>query len=112
MDRILTVRELLAGDEPPLDHWVLLPDEPKWQLDTRCAIVEGDELDEPEDHPLAAEHALIGCAIGTNEVQDIIANAKEQIAAPSPDQLLAAFEYYIDNDAFIDFAENDATSGG
>ena len=112
MNRVLTVRELLTGDELPYDHDVVLPDEPKWRLETRCAIVQGEEFDDPVEHPLAAEHALVGCAIGTNEVQDIIANAKEQIAEPSPGQLLAAFEYYVDNDAFIDFAENDETSGG
>jgi hypothetical protein len=102
MNMLLTVRELLTTETLPFDHHVLLPDDPKWNAQTSCAIVESDEIANPEEHPLAVANGLT-ISIGTNEVRDIIYNAQEQIADATFDQLLEAFQFYLDNDAFIDF---------
>jgi hypothetical protein len=104
MNKLLTIGELLRDEQLPFDHGIVLPEEPKWRLDTVCAIVESDEMAEDEDHPLAIENNLT-CSIGSNEVMDIIANAHEQLAHATVEQLLEALEYYCDNDAFIDFNE-------
>lgn len=102
MNKLLSLRELLSDRTLPFDHHVLLPSESKWHLDTLCAIVESDEIAEPENHPLALENKF-SCSIGTNEVLDIIANAREQVPRATVEQLLDAFEFYYENDAFIEF---------
>lgn len=104
MNKLLTLRELLGDKALPFDHHVLLPSKQKWGLDTLCAIVESDEIMETKDHPLALENKL-SCSIGTNETLDIVANAREQIPQAIVEQLLAAFKFYYDNDAFIEFGE-------
>ncbi|HZL87195.1 MAG TPA: hypothetical protein VFB96_02365 [Pirellulaceae bacterium] len=102
MNQLLTLGEVLTNDAIPFDHHLCLPEGVDWNGDTRCAIVESDELSGPEEHPLAVAHKLI-CTIGTNEVQDIIFNAKAQLPEASADKLLEAFCFYFDNDAFIEF---------
>jgi hypothetical protein len=104
MNKLLSLRELLGDKSLPFDHHVLLPTESEWHLDTLCAIVESDEITEPENHPLALENKF-SSSIGTNEVLDIIANASAQISQATAEQLLAAFEFYYNNDAFIVFGD-------
>ena len=36
-------------------------------------------------------------------MEDIITNAKNQLSTPSIEQLFEAFQFYIENDAFIEF---------
>jgi hypothetical protein len=102
MNQLLTLREVLSNDELPYDHHLCLPAETEWNAETRCAIVESDEINDPDQHPLAVAHELTR-TIGTNEVLDILINAREQLPKADFDKLLDALLFYCDNDAFIDF---------
>src|SRR5262245_21743030 len=105
MNQLLTLREVLTHHAIPFNHHLCLPGDAVWTAETRCAIVADDELDDPEQHPLAVAQKVT-CTIGTNEVRDIVINAREQLPHADVNELLKAFLYYCDHDAFIDF-END-----
>jgi|SRR4029453_7305622 hypothetical protein len=103
MNVVLTLGEVLRiGEDLPFRHSLFLPLENSWNATTPCAILDADDLDEPDQHPMAVEHG-VRSVIGTNEVQDIVTNAREQLPAITSEQLLEAFLFYIDNDAFIVF---------
>ncbi|MNN82388.1 hypothetical protein D3C81_1993180 [compost metagenome] len=61
--------------------------------------MEDDEDDVPE---LAKDNDLID-ALSIQTIQDIVNNAYEQKSNCTIEELLKAYLYYFDNDAFIDF---------
>jgi hypothetical protein len=75
---------------------------------TPCAVIPPDESDNPDDlrpddlPPFAKEHGL-RYALGIAAVQDIIANARLQKPNADVGDLLTAFLFYFDHDAFIVF---------
>lgn len=104
MGHLTTLREALELADASADHAALfLPKDEVWSLDTTCALLEVDPFDDSEaPQPLVQRHGL-GYALSVPQVQDILSNARQQLAAPSSEQLLAAFQFYYDHDAFIDF---------
>jgi hypothetical protein len=105
MNKVLTLGEVLEiGEDLPFRHFLFLPLKVGWKATTPCGILDADELDDPDQHPIALERSL-SSVIGTNEVQDIVVNARTQLPNATVDQLLTAFLFYIDNDAFIDFSD-------
>lgn len=74
----------------------------KWGLNTRCVLPELDPYDE-ETYKQVIEGMTY--VLGITDVQDIVWNAKAQIPNATQQQLLDAFLYYFDHDAFIDFAK-------
>jgi hypothetical protein len=109
MNVVVTLGEVLGiGEDLPFSHFLYLPLDVVWDATTPCAILDDDYLEDPDQHPIAVEHGLKS-VIGTNEVQDIVINARDQIVAATGELLLEAFLYYIDNDAFIDFSERGGT---
>jgi hypothetical protein len=106
MNVVLTLGEALrVGEDLPFSHSLFLPLDVSWNATTPCAILNADHLDDPDQHPIAIEHGFRS-VIGTNEIQDIVINAREQLSAATVEQLLEAFLFYIDNDAFFDFQES------
>jgi len=105
MNVVLTLGEVLGiGEDLPFSHSLFLSLDVVWDATTPCAILDVDELEDPAQHPIALKHGLQDI-IGSNEVQDIVINARDQIVGATGEQLLEAFLFYIDNDAFIDFSE-------
>jgi hypothetical protein len=104
MERLISLREALAHAETsPHNAALFLADDAAWALDTPGAILAVDPYDDGEyDLPFARQHGLRH-VLSVAQLQDIVANAREQIAEPTPGQLLAAFLFYFDRDAFIDF---------
>jgi len=100
MNKLITLRDVLLGaSEMQWDATVFLPSGERWALDSRCAIFADDQGDEPE---FTREHGL-RYSLGVAQVQDIVSNAKSQVADATADQLLAAFLFYFERDAFIVF---------
>ena len=64
------------------------------------------EITPDKQHEFATVAQAEGVSLSVAQVQDIIANAREQIAEPTPEQLLTAFLFYYDRDAFINFGES------
>lgn len=103
MPQALTIRELLARrDTLPEGHWVFIPAERALQDMTVCLIVE-PELLEDVDRPAQAA-ALGPCdELQTDDVIDIIENARAQKPHAGSSELWQALEFYLAHDAFIDF---------
>lgn len=98
----MTLRDLLNEPESfPWNFALFLPQDEYWTLNTTCKILDPNECDDDEQH-LAAEG--FHCALGINLVQSIVHNARAQKASVSLEDLLSAFLFYYDNDAYMEFS--------
>jgi hypothetical protein len=106
MERLIPLREALTlAEASPHDAALFLPGDGGWAIDTPCAILAVDPYDDGEADPPFARQWGLRRALSVAQFQDIVANAREQIAEPTPEQLLNAMLFYYDRDAFIDFGE-------
>ncbi len=102
MGRLITLREALdLADDSPDDAALFLPPGGDWTLYTHCAILEVDRYDDSESPPPFARQNGLARALSVPQIQDIVINARQQVAEPSPEQLLAALLFYYRRDAFI-----------
>ncbi|KVX24588.1 hypothetical protein WL02_32165 [Burkholderia ubonensis] len=80
--------------------WLHLPPTP-WTLDTVGAFAP-DTTDPDEDTvPDIAKQPGWRITLDSATIEDIVINAHEQVDDPGILQLLDAFVYYVENDAFI-----------
>lgn len=79
-------------------HYLYLPMDELWQLETRCAVLADSDLD---GVPHVAQKNGLSYALGVAAIQDVVANVEEQVKDAKVDQLLQAFLFYYDHDAFI-----------
>jgi hypothetical protein len=94
---------LSAADRLPLDADLFLPFDEVWQPSTRCIVERVDRYaDEPEVPEVAARNGL-SRALQVAQVRDIVDNARQQRPGAGAAELVAAFLFYYDRDAFIDF---------
>jgi len=105
----MTLQEALldiAGQ--PETAWVYLPADKNWDLNSMCAILESEEVPpELEDEldagvPAFAKANDLIQALPVTVVQDVTQNALAQRPGASPTDLLEAFLFYYEHDAFID----------
>lgn len=73
-----------------------------WGLDSKGGVLPVGETDEV---PEAAGALGLEYVLGIDAVRQIISNAAQQRPELTDEQRLAAFLFYYDNDAFIDFDE-------
>jgi hypothetical protein len=90
----------------PKGYSLYLPKGVEWKLDTRCAIldsmdVETNDDDEPE---FAKAHGLTWI-LHVEDIESIMINAEEQIGSLCVEDILLAFKYYEEFDAFVDFED-------
>ncbi|MBN3815647.1 hypothetical protein G3N57_03095 [Paraburkholderia sp. Se-20369] len=81
--------------------WLYLPQMP-WTLDTEGAFALENTTD-PDEHVVPDIAKQPGWRITLNgaTIEDIVINAHDQVDDPSLSQLLDAFVFYVENDAFI-----------
>ena len=92
---------LLDPDRFPWDRFLFLPRGAEWTLETKGAVLHEEDLDvEPPEAELANGMRY---ALSISQVCEIVENARQQRARPSAGDLLRAFQYYFDHDAFITF---------
>jgi hypothetical protein len=106
MEKLLKLKDVLvnAEDYSFRDSLYLTMDK-NWNLNSDCAVLNSDDLETDEEDPkFALENGLI-YALGIHDVQDIVINAKEQNLNCTGEDLLQAFLFYYNNDAFIDFSK-------
>lgn len=85
------------------DASLLLPFDRKWDLETPAFVVAYSE-GLTENDCVVVDGVKLESAIGVNQLHEVFRNASLQLGEGlCPDQLLKAFLYYYDNDAFIDF---------
>jgi hypothetical protein len=103
----MTLREALVISQqvPPVYRgWLFLPPQP-WTLETVGVFFDldknaGAEVDQtPED----IQSKKLTLTLDSNLIEDVISNARAQRPDVTIDELLAAFTYYVNNDAFLRF---------
>ncbi|GGL28469.1 MULTISPECIES: DUF7716 domain-containing protein [Caulobacter] len=95
----------------PHNAWVYLPSTKNWNLESKSAALESEEVPpELEDEPdagvpqFAKDEGLMQ-VMPVATLQDIVSNAREQKRSASLMDLFAAFEFYYERDAFIEFQD-------
>jgi hypothetical protein len=104
MEKILAFSSVLEHiADFPWNEALFLPENHDWSLDSRCAVLDLDDLGEDEDRPrFAADNGLI-YAMTIQQLQGIVSNARQQWPECSPEDLLQAFLHYHRYDAFMVF---------
>ncbi|MCP4546845.1 MAG: hypothetical protein GY835_10320 [bacterium] len=104
---LTTLREVLLTQDLLPEAWLYLPESEPWSLESPALVARSvevppeDELELKAGYPAAAlQHNLVS-ALQSATIEDIVSNLQAQVAAPSAEQLLQAFLYYYDNDAFL-----------
>lgn len=82
------------------NHEVYLPKETPWDLDTDVII-----HNTPEGGPLETEG--VEYVMGVHTLQDIVQNAQSKNPESSDADLLDAFLFYCESDAFIKFRKRE-----
>jgi len=103
---LVSIREILQRPEGR-EGWLYLPAKP-WTLDTSGAFVVLDK-DAPPDADPRPDIVKAGSwteVLDAPGIEDIVENARAQLVAPTIDDLLAAFLFYVERDAFIIFDKN------
>jgi len=107
-ESIISFKDALLGNANMYERaWVYLPSNKVWNLNSKCAILESDEVppeleDKPyADVPVFAKHNDLMQVLPVSVLQEIITNARMQNYAISLDELFQAFQFYYKNDAFI-----------
>ncbi|WP_338767687.1 hypothetical protein [Massilia sp. METH4] len=101
---LVKLKDVLV-QEDRYSGWFYLPDQP-WTLETEGIFAKRDKHSNPgsDDHiPAIVDQLGASVTIDAAGIEDVICNAKAQIDEPTPEQLLEAFTFYVDNDAFIEF---------
>ncbi|MFJ1214864.1 DUF7716 domain-containing protein [Burkholderia pyrrocinia] len=80
--------------------WLCLPPTP-WTLDTEGAFIEDAQQADDDMPPVIASRPGWRITLNSATIQDIVINAHDQVDEPSAAQLFDAFEFYVDNEAFI-----------
>lgn len=100
----VTIREVFEKNGQ-FDGWLYLPKQP-WTLDTQGIFVEHD-IDAAPSDPIPPQ-ILAPCdlqeALDAAGIEDVISYAQAQLEKPTIDQLFEALEFYIENDAFMEFS--------
>lgn len=104
METPVKLRELLLNAESfPWGDTLYMSSDEVWSLDSDCWLFDLDEILEPdEDDPQFAIENNLQCVLNIADIQDIVDNLKQQKIDYSAEELLEAFLFYFDNDAFID----------
>lgn len=107
METLIMLKDVLNNvNDFEWSYALYLPEDEVWELQTKCAVLDPDDLDDDnEDVPkFAVENNLI-YALNIQDIQGIVKNAHDQKLNCSENDLLEAFLYYYDNDAFMKFTE-------
>jgi hypothetical protein len=89
----------------PWGHAIYLDTQRPWTEESRVAVLDPNDVEDPDsddDPEFAVRHGL-KYALTVSITQDIVDNTKQQKVQPSVVDLLQAFNYYYEHDAFIEW---------
>jgi len=94
----------------PADGWLTVSaNTTRVSLDTICRpiVTNGRDLSDDEDDALEAalDAARLTWFLNEDQLEDIVVNLALQVDHYSPEQLLAAIQYYWAHDAFIELRD-------
>lgn len=98
-ENVVTIRRILQ-DPSAFSGWLYLPSLP-WTLQTEGVFAPDTKDPDEEGIPEAAARNDWAVTLDSDTIEDIVANACEQVDEPTIDQLFEAFVFYHENDAFI-----------
>ena len=100
------IGDVLSSPENNTEWFCLPPDKNNWTLYTK-GVFTLDARDFPpySDEYLPKQVKNDGWieVLDGGTIEEIVANAKEQLGVPSLDELFKAFIFYYENDAFLEF---------
>ncbi len=84
-------------------HVIYLKGNGPWGSSDPCAVADPDESEDPGDIPpkLAKDNGL-RYILEVQDVKSIRDNAIQQVGGVSDKQLLDAFHFYVENDAYLE----------
>ena len=82
---------------------LFLPEDGNWSLNSICAVLNLDDLDDMEEVPGFALENGLQDVLGIQQIQDIVNNVKQQKSDCSSHDLFEALIYYYKNDAYLVF---------
>lgn len=81
---------------------LFLPKDEIWGKNSEGMVLDPDDVeDEEDDVPREAKEKHLMYALGIQTIQSIVSNLEQQKHDISEDDLVEAFLYYYDNDAYI-----------
>ena len=82
---------------------LFLPEDEVWNKDTKGMVLDPDDVEDDEDEvPKEAKKKQLMYALNIQTVQAIVKNVEQQNHYFTDDDLVEAFLYYYDNDAYIE----------
>jgi len=88
---------------------LFLPMDEVWTLDTAAVVANLDEVGHLDSESIEMKGRRYEYALGFDTLKDIVANAEHQTPDLKLEQLLEAFLYYYDHDAFVDLGRTQTT---
>lgn len=81
-----------------------LPEDEIWNKDTEGMVLDSDNVENDEDEvPKEAKEKNLIYALNIQIIQSIVDNSYQQKSKLSVEELVEAYLYYYDYDAYIDF---------
>lgn len=81
---------------------LFLPEDEVWNKDTEGMVLDPDDVESDEDDvPKGAKERNLMYALNIQTIQSIVRNVIMQKSKISVDELVEAYLYYYDNDAYI-----------
>ena len=103
-DGILTLGDvLLRAKSFRWNEALFIDGKPPFDSDSPAAILDPDDSEDPDTDPDFAIQNGLRYALSVQDVQDIVENAALQKRQLNLDDLVRAFNYYFEHDAFITF---------
>ena len=103
---LVSIGDVLSSPENNTEWFCLPPDKNNWTLYTK-GVFTLDARDFPSDSdeylPKQVKNDGWIEVLDGGMIEEIVANAKEQLGVPSLDELFKAFIFYYENDAFLEF---------
>lgn len=83
---------------------LFLPEDEVWNGDTEGMVLDPDDVEDDDDEvPKEAKERKLIYALNIQAIQSIVQNVFQQKSKISVEELVEAYLFYYDNDAYIDF---------
>lgn len=103
---LVSIGDVLLSPEANIEWFCLPPDPDGWTLETKGIFtLDAKDFSPDSDDYLPKQVKEDGWieVLDGGTIEQIVDNAKDQLGKPSLDELLRAFVFYYENDAFIEF---------
>ncbi len=104
---LICIKDILLSPEKNPGTWLYLPsDYSQWSLTTEGIFsLDSSEFPPDSDEYLPEQVKSSGWVetLDGASIEDVVENARDQLVDPSLEQLLRAFVFYYENDAFLEF---------